>query len=222
MGLFSLLLFVVLYMIASLLQEKDRARDVWVSQQIEKRSSERELFKSRFGADDELILEALNHEWKKTDLAETIRLRLLREAEFDHKALRNCLISQCHPIALGILAQSGKIPVSFIDNGVDWSKECWTISPNLSRSSEATQMMERFIRWYDKELTDHGVTEHLFQKQRGVRSLDSITDSGYLQQSNNIQNLDSLRFGEVLFWPSIRSSVLIGGSLRRISYKLIK
>lgn len=178
---------------------------------------ERELFKARFAADDEMVHEALSHEWKKTELAETIRLRLLSEAGVDHKASRDYLTFQCHLVALGILAQYGKIPSEFLDGGIDWSRECWTITPKTLRSTEAAQMMERFIRWYDKELTDHGVTEHLFQKNEGVLSVELYSETGYRQKATNIQHLDSLSFGSILFWPSVRSSVLIGGSLKKIS-----
>ncbi len=220
MGLFSLALFAVLYVVSMLLEEKNRARDLQVSNQISARSSEFEMFKLSFGASDELVQEAITDELKGTKLAETIRKRLITEAGVDHKSMQDCFVSHCHLVALGILAQYGMIPTRLIDMGIKWSMDCVMIRPSLSYSYEAAQMMERFMWWYDKELTDHGVTEHLLQKKCTGR-IDAITENGYLEQVTEIRNLPSLRRGEVLFWPSTRASLLTGCPIRKIARKSV-
>lgn len=185
------ILFCVVVCIALVVSKiRGIASDWKYNNQTNARKAEYERFTARFGADDEMVSEALYQELDKTEFAETIRLRLLSEAAVDTEMLTNWCIYRFYLVILGILAQSGKIPITFIDGGIDWAKDCYLISSQTHHHEEARKMMERFIRWYDKELTDHGVTEHLFQKKKHVQFFDSLTDTGYLQQATDVRKLN--------------------------------
>lgn len=222
MPLLTLFAFVVMYIVASAQELKQANTFRIVDQQYETRRRERELFREKYGANDDLVLEALKAERDCTPIAEEIRKRLLDEAGFNHLANPGYGIRNCHPIALGILAQSAKIPNDFIDSEIDWSRECVERKPGgVFCSPDAARMMERFIRWYDKELTDKGINEHLIQKKSGVRRTDSLFNSDYEEKISDIRDLDHLVFREPIFWPSTRGGVLRTASIRKISGRLI-
>lgn len=223
MGVFSFLILVILYCEVSSRNEAFRKREQWVSEQIEKRNSDMQDFKMRFGASDEEVKDALSKERTGHVLAEEIRNRLLTEAGVDSSKCQDSFVWLCHFVALGILAQSGKIPIDFIDNGIDWSRECALIGSNdKSRRSEIIEMVERFVHWYDKELVAHGVPEHMVMPKLDVRLLDVVSDAVYSDQIRKVKNMDHLYTGGIIFWPSTRVHTGLPGSFRRISRRLIK
>lgn len=223
MGVFSFLVLVILYCEVSSRNEAFRKRDRWVSEQIEKRNSDMQDFKMKFGASDEEVRDAIYKEQSKHCLAEEIRDRLITEAGVDSSKYKDSFVHMCHFIALGILAQSGRIPIDFIDNGIDWSRECALIrSHDKSRRSEIIEMVERFVYWYDKELVDHGISEHMVMSNPDVRLLDVVSDAVYSNQIQKVKTMDHLYMGGIIFWPSTRIHTGLPGSFRRISRRLIK
>lgn len=220
MALFSLLAFFTLYVLASVQESRNVAYRKMIDGQYVKRREEKEKFRSKYGADDSLISKALNEERSNTPLAEEIRKRLLAEANFDHEVNRQYFTRFCHPIALGILAQSGKIPNDFIEDGIAWDSDCFEQLPGgLFRSKEAAEIMERFIRWYDNELTTNGVPEHIFIRKEGVSEYDSLGGQNYINRITDIRNVPNLGLGKILFWPSTCCGPMSGTRLSRLKWR---
>lgn len=169
-------------------KEKERVLAEVRMEQEEKKKREQE-FIEKYGADDETVVKAIREELDNTDAAENMRKRLIEEADMvfdydkDHRFLRPYFI------ALGILASSGKIPNHFLDYGIAWDRAC-VEHRNGYRINDynAMEIVSRFVRWYDKELTDHGVPEHIMVR-------DGLHE-------NDIRELQKLPSMSTLYWKT--------------------
>lgn len=221
MPLVTLLGFAVLYIIASIEEFRRQSQDIEIKNQFDKRERERDAFMERYGANDDEVSEALKEDAFRKPLAETIRERLKKEANVDHTANMNCFIHNCNLIPLGILAQSGKVPSDFIRGEIRWDRYCLERKPGgVVCSPEARATIERFLRWYDDELIAHGFPERLMQRNPDVQEGTFLISDDYHSKATEIRNLDKLRLGTTVFWPSSRNGICC--DLRCICGRLIK
>lgn len=223
MWILSLALFIAMYIEAAGQEAQEKALIQHAEYRYEQRRKGKERFKEQYGAGDEMVRDALYQESHMTPLADEIRLRLYDEAGVVISKEERSLIKLCHLIALGILAQSGKIPDDFIDYGINWSLECVEYRGGKMRSSPtAAATIERFIRWYDKELENHGVTERLMNKRIQADRVDTLVENRFAKDVVYINEEETIPFRSILFWPSTKDNYSGRASLRTISLRLIK
>lgn len=222
MGLFSFVVFIGMWIVASIQNSQHKAFLADIDRRYNAAKRKQECFKEMYGASDELVEDALRHERDMTPLAQYMKQRLLDEAGFDQGRNEELPIKWCHTVALAILAQQGKIPNDFLDYGIVWSAQCYEKrSHGFCRSSEAAEMMERFVRWYDNELTEHGVPESLCQCSPGKKRPDPLRE-GIEAGKMPIRCVEKIDVSSRLFWPSCCVDLWSSCSFIRICGRLIR
>lgn len=166
-------------------------------------------FIEEYAAPDRMIQSAIRQEKEKSELAKEIEKRLMEEIDFDKNRYQFNTVKYGHFVALGILAQDGKVPYCYIVDGINCA---YNVRPTskayLSEDlEECGEMMKRYICWYDNELVAHGFPEHLVQTRDSVSHINILDDRDVSLIVNPIQEIDACKLGRVMFWWSARNGI---------------
>lgn len=211
--LYTMIAALMVRFIALLLSGQDDA----AQKRIEKKATEfndllesqKTEFIEKYAVPDRVIQSAIRQEKEKSELAKEIEKRLIEEIDFDKNRYQFNTMKFGHFVALGILAQEGKVPYCFIADGINCA---YNVRPTskvyLSEDlEECSEMMKRFIRWYDNELVFHGFPERLVQKRDNVPYISIFDDQDKSLIVTPIQEIDENRLARVMFWWSARKGI---------------